>query len=197
VCASRDLAVTPPTRALCGTRSLFEALLRTSSEASRVGELLTDVAQPLHQRLTELANEHALPCADPAFYRDEDGDGYGDKRSARRAPKQPAGYVANALDCYDRSRDAHPGQQKSFASQRGDGSFDYDCDGRETPASTLVAGACKSITRFGIPIRCWAEAGWRNAVPACGQQGKWFSDCERGTLSCDEAPEQAQQQSCR
>ena len=195
--ASRDSAAQPPTRALCGTRGLLDSVLTGPAENNRLRDVLTDVAQPLQRRLTELANEHALPCAEPVFFRDEDGDGYGNPRSSLRAPKQPAGYVANSLDCYDRSRDARPGQLKFFTRQRGDGSFDYDCDSAQSPQLASLSGGCKSITRFGIPTRCWAEAGWQKNVPSCGGEGRWFATCEKATLSCDELEPQIQQQACR
>jgi len=195
--ASVELGRQPPTPGLCSARGLFETALSETSGESQLREVIAELLEPLKRRLNEIANEHALPCADPAWYRDEDGDGYGDKRLMRRAAKQPSGYVANALDCFDRSRDARPGQLKYFTRQRGDGSFDYDCDGKELLGQIMLTGGCKSITRFGIPIRCWAEAGWRIAVPGCGQEGKWLASCEPSTLSCEEAQEQMQQQACR
>jgi hypothetical protein len=194
--ASKDLAQQPPTRSACTTLRLLGGILG-SGGGHQLHDTITEVAEPLQRRLTELANEHALPCAEPVWYRDEDGDGFGDRRVAQRAAKQPLGYVANSHDCFDRSRDARPGQLKFFSRQRGDGSFDYDCDGRETPQTTSIAAGCKSITRFGIPIRCWAESGWQGGVPACGRDGKWLSTCERSTLSCEEAAAELQQQVCR
>jgi hypothetical protein len=194
--ASKDLAQQPPSRSSCTTLKLLESVLGSGGH-HQLHDTITEVAQPLQRRLTELANDHSLPCAEPVWYRDEDGDGFGDRRAAQRAAKQPYGYVANSHDCFDRSRDARPGQLKFFSRQRGDGSFDYDCDGLETPHTTAIAAGCKSITRFGIPIRCWAEAGWQGAVPACGRDGKWLSTCERSTLSCDEGAAELQQQVCR
>lgn len=65
----------------------------------------------------------------PVFYRDADADGYGDPTVFLRSCTQPDGYVPNAGDCYDRNALAKPGQTGWLAAQRGDGSFDYDCDG--------------------------------------------------------------------
>jgi hypothetical protein len=195
--AGRELALGKPTRAVCGVRELLGAVLTGGDEDNQLHELLTDVAQPLHRRMTELANEHALPCADPAYYRDQDGDGYGDARSVVRATKQPRGFVANSLDCFDHNRDARPGQRDHFSRPRGDASFDYDCDGRQMPQTEVLATGCKTITRFGIPIRCWAEPGWRTRVPTCGQEGRWFGSCEEGMLTCDEGPDETKRQACR
>jgi hypothetical protein len=195
--AGRELALGKPTRAVCGVRELLGAVLTGGGEDNRLHALLTDVAQPLHRRMTDLANEYALPCADPAYYRDQDGDGYGDARSVVRAAKPPPGFVANSLDCFDHNRDARPGQRVHFSRPRGDPSFDYDCDGRQTPQTEVLASGCKTITRFGIPIRCWAEPGWRTRVPACGQEGRWFGSCEEGMLTCDEGPDETKRQACR
>jgi hypothetical protein len=195
--ASRELTRRPPGRALCATQSLLEAVLGGGGTDHRLRDTVTEVAQPLQRRLTELANEQALPCAEPVWYRDEDGDAFGDQKRALRAAKQPHGYVANSHDCFDRSRDARPGQVKYFSRQRGDGSFDYDCDGKATPLATALASGCKSISRFGIPIRCWAEAGWRDRVPACGTDARWLASCTSSTFSCEEGETEIQQQVCR
>jgi len=57
------------------------------------------------------------------FYRDADGDGYGDAGSTVQACAAPSGYVANNTDCLDSNADAHPGGVESC-----DG-VDNDCDG--------------------------------------------------------------------
>ena len=44
------------------------------------------------------------------FYRDADGDGYGDPNSPLQACGRPAGYVANSLDCDDTNANFRPGQ---------------------------------------------------------------------------------------
>ena len=59
------------------------------------------------------------------WYRDFDGDSYGDPSQTTLACTQPVGYVANALDCNDASVAIHPG-----AVDDPDASFvDADCDG--------------------------------------------------------------------
>jgi hypothetical protein len=195
--AARQLARDKPAAETCSARVLFERVLSAPREASRVHDLLTDVAQPLHRRLTELANQHALPCAEPVWYRDADRDGYGDKKVSVRASRQPAGHVPNSLDCYDANPDVRPGQVRFFPQQRGDGSFDYDCDGQSSRQEEIVSGGCKEITLLGIPTHCWADAGWHGAVPECGQQGRWLKDCEVKLLSCSVMNEERVVQHCR
>jgi subtilisin family serine protease len=57
------------------------------------------------------------------FYRDSDGDGYGDPLSFVDACSAPSGYVSNGLDCDDTRQDVHPD-----LSEICDG-IDNDCDG--------------------------------------------------------------------
>ncbi|RKG77780.1 RCC1 domain-containing protein [Corallococcus terminator] len=57
-----------------------------------------------------------------AWYRDADGDGFGDGSQAVQSCRQPSGYVANTVDCNDASAAIKPG-----ASEVCDG-LDNDCD---------------------------------------------------------------------
>jgi hypothetical protein len=195
--SAKQLALAKPNSDLCSARLLLEGVLTGPSTDNRVHDVLADVAQPLHRRLTELANSHALPCAEPVWFRDSDKDGYGDKKSSVRASRSPPGYVANSLDCYDSNPDARPGQTRFFAQHRGDGSFDYDCDGHASEKEQIISGGCKEITLLGIPTHCWADVGWQGSVPACGKQGRWLADCEIKTLSCSVMKEDRQFQHCR
>ena len=69
--------------------------------------------------------------AGTTYYRDADGDGYGSPSVTTTACSQPSGYVSNSLDCYDSNALANPnGVWQSYA--RGDGSWDWNCDGVET-----------------------------------------------------------------
>lgn len=80
------------------------------------------------------------------FYRDEDGDGYGDPKVTVSAAKKPDGYVADGTDCYDQNKNAHPGSNFCGATDRGDGSFDYNCSGKATPCGKDYGFSCESQT---------------------------------------------------
>jgi hypothetical protein len=195
--ATRELTAARPSGDVCTTVALLGRVLTVATNDRRVQDTLLEVAQPLQRRLLDAANAHALPCAEPVWFQDSDGDGYGDKLVSRRSPTAPHGFVANALDCFDRNANAHPGQTKHFTNHRGDGKFDYDCDSQEATQKDLLAGGCRVMTRFGIPIRCWAAMGWQVQVPACGKTGRWLADCEVSTFSCDVPDERVERQACR
>lgn len=93
------------------------------------------------------------------FYRDMDGDGYGDKfatlaaASARtgcvEAP--PSGFVADNTDCDDGDANARPGQTTYFStSSLGNHTFDYDCNGTvEKQTSEFPGGSCRFCGAVG------------------------------------------------
>jgi len=60
------------------------------------------------------------------WYRDSDGDGYGDPLIGSDEVNQPAGYVANANDCNDSNASVHPGAIDYC------NSIDEDCTGDES-----------------------------------------------------------------
>lgn len=194
--SARNLTAAEPS-SVCATIDLLRGVLTGAGKDNRLHDTLTEVAEPLQRRLLDAANQRSLPCAEPAWFEDGDGDGYGNAKVRVHKPAQPQGFVANALDCFDQNADAHPGQTKHFARHRGDGSYDYDCDGRDSLQKDLLAGGCRVITRFGIPIRCWAEIGWQNKLPQCGETGRWLADCQIGGFSCDEPEERLERQACR
>ena len=96
-----------------------------------------------------------------AYYPDLDGDGFGDHKGLAVAgcgdtPPMP-NYVSNNDDCYDAPNASKPNAKLAFpkstfsqGAHRGDGSFDYDCDGVETKAYVERPGA--SCGGCGSPI---------------------------------------------
>ena len=108
------------------------------------------------------------------WFPDGDGDGFGDPSlSPTVACVAPPGSVRDASDCRDGSGNVHPGQTMFFATHRGDGSFDYNCDGVEEQGSA-TQGRCAS-NMFGF---CVHRPGWvGTTVPACGESADFVNSC--------------------
>ena len=121
-----------------------------------------ETSRPVHTMLD-------CVCPVPNMYVDNDGDGFGaGTPSCTTSP----GYVSNNLDCYDQNPDARPGQTDWFTTDRGDGSFDYDCDGTEAvELADAVSGGCPES--IAAVYAGWIWYGWTGpgAYPTCGNVG--------------------------
>jgi hypothetical protein len=117
----------------------------------------------------------------PAYFRDADGDGFGDPSVRVRACTAPPGYVANNTDCNDANAAVHPG-----ADEVGNG-VDDNCNGQideglqplaitSPNSTTFVLGAPNSftVTTTGFPIPSITQTG---SLPL----GIGFSDHLDGT----------------
>jgi len=67
------------------------------------------------------------------WYRDGDGDGYGDASTDRVACQQPTSYVEDATDCHDADASIHPGADEYC------GGVDHDCDGAVDESDSVDA----------------------------------------------------------
>jgi hypothetical protein len=88
-----------------------------------------------------------------ACMQDRDHDGYGS--SGVPSP------VTTGSDCYDYNPDVFPGQSEYYIAPRGDGSYDYDCDGDE---DVEFPDQWNGFTVF---------SGWDGSVPDCGYLNTW------------------------
>jgi len=123
-------------------------------------------------------DEGASGCT--IYYLDADEDGYGASTAACYC--EPTGDYTSTLptDCYDNNASAYPGAAGWYDTDRGDGSFDWNCDGIQEQEYTAV-GSCASFLDF-----CAKTEGWRSSVAACGTTDSWLSDCDIHFLSCGE-----------
>lgn len=130
-----------------------------------------------------------------SMHRDADGDGFGEA-TATLIACGATGFVDNGLDCYDGNADARPRPADfsgTFVHDRGDGSFDYDCDGVETklddvvaecpvfteadshcppPSAPYVVGDSHNVMECYEAIRDRADPltdGWWGQIAACGE----------------------------
>ncbi|MEY3211676.1 MAG: hypothetical protein RIT28_2157 [Pseudomonadota bacterium] len=107
----------------------------------------------------------------PTFYTDDDRDGFGDVNKPLKVCITPTGYVSDNTDCYDKNDDARPDQTEYFSTHRGDGSFDYDCDGADVRLTTAY-GKCNVSCGLG-------QAGWQESPsPACGETKPFIYGCK-------------------
>jgi hypothetical protein len=113
---------------------------------------------------------------------DCDADGY-HQNSAE------CGGMAGMVDCYDCNDSAKPGQAMYFGIDRGDGSFDYDCNNFEDPDY----GAACGPTSLG----CASEFLF-NPQPGCGQMGQKYQCAGLLAGSCNQNnnSHSLQQQNC-
>jgi hypothetical protein len=107
------------------------------------------------------------------FYKDVDNDGYGTNSDSKCLCKGLGQYdVIDATDCYDGSSAAYPSQEEWFTVHRGDGSFDYDCNGTGDQHWTQMASNCT----LSLEI-CSGTGGWSGSAPSCGQSKTWKKHC--------------------
>ncbi len=118
------------------------------------------------------------------YYTDGDGDGYAATgASSQCLCSASAPYTVGSLspaDCYDSNANAYPGSNSWRTLQRGDGSFDYNCDGAgEKRYNSLSFGCINGIDVLGLYKSCSQNGsdGWDASVPQCGNSGGWVTDC--------------------
>jgi hypothetical protein len=133
------------------------------------------------------------------WYRDADGDNFGDPLVSTQACSQPAGYVARAGDCHDGNAAVSPGQARYFTAPyigtNGRPSFDYDCDGAQVSNDTAV-GYCHSGV-WGVDVR----SGWLSAAaPFCGESAAYApspTTVRWSWFTCDILNAETRTQACR
>lgn len=71
------------------------------------------------------------------WYRDSDGDGYGNASSTTTSATQPSGYVSNSTDCDDSDANVNPGKTEVTGNGKND-----DCE--STTSDTASSSTCAS-----------------------------------------------------
>jgi Putative metal-binding motif len=136
---------------------------------------------------------NASDCTD--YYYDADGDGYGSDSVSSRCYCEGTGYytASDNTDCYDSNTNANPGTSTYYSADRGDGSYDYNCDGSETKRYT------DNYSCTGAVYICLDYTnGWSSSSdPACGASGNWRTSCTASLTSCTYDSTAARTQTCR
>ncbi len=126
------------------------------------------------------------------LYRDADGDGYGDPHtSIVGCIISSPGYVRDSRDCFDGNANASPSQDQFFDSNRGDGSFDYNCDGTQTKEYPDMYSCSAWFDWDRWECVCSVTPGWASmtTIAACGETNDHFvNSCVAhlvGLTSCE------------
>jgi hypothetical protein len=166
---------------------------------------------PSNGRRRNLISETGLDCNDTdgsvyqnlTGYTDSDVDGYGVGTGSQvcSGSSLPAGYADNNTDCYDLNANAKPVVTGTYNVHRGDGSFDYDCNGQEWKlyqSFYTVQPLCEE-TSPGVceDTRETPPQSYDNSVPACGQSNWMFVQCNWVSPGTCNAHFTNQQQYCR
>lgn len=119
-------------------------------------------------------NGKCSTCTPQLFYKDADGDGWGNPGASIKACSKPAGHVSTSGDCDDLDAAVHPQQKKYFdAPSKGTATFDYNCN----TVVELQHAALAKCTWKGN--NCVGD-GWSQTVPQCGKTGTFINCVKKG-----------------
>ncbi|GHG77299.1 hypothetical protein GCM10012319_27140 [Comamonas sp. KCTC 72670] len=150
-----------------------------SAEGQYPGTDCDDTNPNIHPGATELCDGVDNNCANgeadapggATYYRDVDGDGFGDPLALPNLSCiPPAGYVLEAGDCNDRDPDMFPQPTEL----RCDGKDD-NCDGVVDNAPFDVGAACQTAQNCGGTKQCTANQ-LATACVSAEQPVEWFID---------------------
>jgi hypothetical protein len=183
-CAAAPRTTTPCTRCLPGPDGYCDDKYRVACPASGRTER---AACP--QWCVDGACSNTCP-KESIYYRDGDGDTYGDSAAQQKACSQPAGYAERGGDCDDTDPKVHPGQTAYFTVKNKNGDFDYDCNDAEEPQHPTVVSC-----RRDAAGACVGD-GWLVSTPFCGTSGTFVTCQIAAFIFCDKGPLSTRTQAC-
>lgn len=139
----------------------------------------------------------STPGGTKTCYKDADNDGYGSSSGGTQTGQTTctAGWSESNNDCYDQNASANPGQTGDFYVDRGDGSFDYNCNGQNDkkyathgfgslPTITCLADMPPGAVGFSNDMQCGTTGTFRLCYKfkdtACGSTAE--SDAVSDTI---------------
>jgi hypothetical protein len=111
------------------------------------------------------------------FYRDKDGDGYGDKNDQTLACAQPTGYVSNSSDCNDNDPNVSPGKNVIWTKTIGGGNLDYassiiqSSDGGYVVAGYTRSFGAGSYDFYVVKLDSSGNVQWTKTIGGSGGDG--------------------------
>ncbi len=124
------------------------------------------------------------------YYYDYDADLYGSTYGKCLCAPDGSYTSSYNSDCYDYNAAANPAASAYSTSQRGDSSYDYNCDGSESKYYSEVYSC-------GSWPGCSSTAGFSGSTPACGSTGTWVTGCSLDWFSCEDDSSYSVTQACR
>ncbi|NVI97939.1 putative metal-binding motif-containing protein [Myxococcus sp. AM009] len=149
-----------------------------SSEGTFPGSDCDDDDPAIHPGATELCDGVDNNCVNgeadapggATYYRDADGDGFGDPSALPNLScTPPAGYVLEAGDCNDQDPDIHPRQAELVCDGKDD-----DCDGTIDNDPFDVSAPCETEQRCAGFKQCASTA--LTACVSSETPREWFQD---------------------
>ena len=180
------------TNSTSGGNQSFNFTITTSAQ-TQVGEYTLDAiylsnsgskTQCIYSGLGGLVVNVSAPQGTKTCYKDADGDGFGNAAGGTQTNQSAcaSGWSLTNNDCYDSNPSVNPSQTGYFGVQRGDGSFDYNCNGT---AEKKYAKNSFSISQTATCVATMPSGtvGFTNET-ACGISSTFRLCYKWGTSAC-------------
>jgi|TARA_B100001964_G_C14237812_1_gene603381 hypothetical protein len=105
-----------------------------------------------------------------------------------------SGYAGIDGDCLDDNEKVNP-DGGAYTYHRGDGSFDYNCDGVQQKSIPSTIPSCQRWNGVQV-INLGSQQGWSGTVPACGATGNYIRTDFVSGVGCVTAWQETRTQSC-
>ena len=137
-----------------------------------LGKTANDVSQKWVEKsgISSLYRQTLAPpsggCNEITYYKDNDGDGYGDPNNSIQSCTQPAGYVINNTDCNDNDPNIHPGAMEICGNGIDDncnGQIDEGCGGNDKIRITIKKALAFEGNAYMHPMNFTVKLNKRSA----------------------------------